>query len=277
MPVIISYSLSAIDLALAVAVRTNCVRVTFDEVPYFSNVLDAHDAANPALFSVVPVSGSPNTVRTVSIVLVTKVDGDSFSLDLWLDRPLSGYPAQYQVTCANLIGATTSDPIGVATATFYGTIAKTTPNTPELAISLGDIAQPQDLAALLDPLPTTDPLLLGAIPVDSLGDYASDEGITSYRKRVWRRLITREGGFAHLGEDYGVGILSETKKLATPQVRARLAHRAESQIKREPETKDCRVTFRRDDGRGLWYVTAICAVNFGSGTVSIDTAFAPIG
>ena len=270
MTTIVTLILSAVDLVRCVAVRDNAFRLTFDEQPYYSTVFDPTDAAGPDRYTVTPVDPAS---RTLFPMVVTTVDGDPLSLDLWVDRPMTPYPAQYVVTCAGLVGAITGDPLGIGTATTYGVGPLVLPNDIDQAISLGDIAQPQDLKALLDPLPSTSPLLLGAFPIDSLGDYASDDGITSYRKRIIRRIVTREDGFAHL-VGYGVGLIEEVKKLATPQVRARISFQAELQIKQEPETTDCQVTLTLAQS-GMWYLRAICQTNLGADPVLINTPFAP--
>ena len=77
--------------------------------------------------------------------------------------------------------------------------------------------------------------LLDKFQADSQGDLAFDEGLTSYRKRVFRRLTTKKGKFAHL-PDYGVSVPSSVKQLGRAGVREQLAVDAEVQIKREPET-----------------------------------------
>jgi len=82
---------------------------------------------------------------------------------------------------------------------------------------------------------------VGSYFADETGDYANHSGVASYRKRVIRRLTSREGSFRHL-TNYGVGTPDQVKRLARPSVRAQLAVKAEEQFNQEPETLSVKVT-----------------------------------
>lgn len=259
----------------AQAIRENVVRVTFSEPPLFNEELDANDASNPRRFSIQVVVGTvgldsrpTRPVRPCKVDISREQLAGGASLDVWVDRHFSPYPGEYVITASQLVTAAglPLDPTATS-APFLGLAALIGPNLTELAIPRTDFAQPDNLAALLDPIGSTASDLLGTMPVDSTSDYATDDGVTSYKKRIFRRLVTKKGTFLHL-PGYGVGSLDQVKRVGYPDVRANLESDAESQIREEPETLSCVVALTASPN-GLWILQAkIRTQSFGNVTVS---------
>jgi hypothetical protein len=238
----------------ALAVSENVIRVYFSHAPYYSGLLDPGDASNPEAYSILPVAGTVGLdgtqARSVSAI-VAAVGGDPNSIDVTLDRPLTAWPAQYQVATLGLVtGAPPSTtPIPDASTAFPAVYRQIVAAVPDALIASRDFANPQTAADQT----TSQSSLLGSYPVDDSGDYAFDEGLASYKKRVLRRLITRKNGFAHL-PGYGVGVPTYGKRLQKAGVRATIAADAEAQISQEPETDKVSVVARVDRSNpGLVY------------------------
>lgn len=234
-------------LVAAESIRENVVRLTFNQAVYFSRWGDPDDGAEIDLYQVIAdptaigVDGEPS--RPVFPVLVEQVVGaGGEQLDLTLDRAMSPWGARYTVVVAELVSAGGLGlEAGYSSAVVDGQQLGRPQPLADLAVGNRDFANPQSLSALLDPLPvTTDVGILGTFPTDETGDYAVDEGLTSYRKRVYRRLTTRKGAFKHLPE-YGSIAVASLKHLAQAGVVATLAADAEAQIRQEPETVDVSV------------------------------------
>lgn len=249
-------------LLSALAVRENMVRLLFSEPVYWSRWLDPYDGSRPELYSVGIVEGTlgidGRPVREVSVIAVEPSDPTPAApvnrVDVVVDRPFSPFGARYVVNASTNLASMTGTPLDVTRASleFDGLYRGLPPATPDLQPSGGDIANPQSLEALLDPVPRTNSdELLGTFPIDDLGDYAKDDGIASIKKRIIRRLTTRKGAFAHL-PNYGVDIPANVKRLALPGLREALAADAEEQVKQEPEVIDARVTLTID-GEVTWF------------------------
>jgi len=233
----------------AYAISENIVRMVFSDQPNWTGLLDTSDASNADLYTVTDVSGigvDGSPVRPVLVCSVVQPSGLSPTfVDVTVDRPLSHWPSVYSIRVSGVvsISGVPIDPTA-SSATFYGMKGQFTPPSVDNAIPSRDIAHPDTYSSTLDPLPDAgSDAVLGGIPVDHSGDYAFDEGVTNYKKRVFRRLIVRKDGFPHLpGSNYGVGISSRLKKLGSSSERQRIAADAQSQIMLEPETIACKVT-----------------------------------
>jgi hypothetical protein len=96
-------------------------------------------------------------------------------------------------------------------------------------------------------LPPEASLLLGTFPIDASGDYGLDRGLRSYKKRILRRLTSKQGAFAHLAaSQYGVGVPGYAKMLGRAGLREQIASEAEAQIRLEPETAQVAVLVEQD-------------------------------
>jgi hypothetical protein len=236
----------SLTLLSAVPVRENCVRLTFNTILAFTDVRGLVDAADPKNYLFTPVDGTIGEdglpPRAVSPMLVEQPRVPSVNgraVDVWLDRRMSPYPAQYRAQCLRSI-ASNGAPLSTTPAIFFG--VTWAPSTPEQATTPAtDFANVGYEAATIP----GSAQIIGVYPTTSQGDYATDQGIVSYKKRIFRRLTTRRGRFAHL-PNYGVGVLDEIKRLARPATKQALAAQAEAQIKEEPETQQVQVTILAD-------------------------------
>lgn len=230
-------------LIAAIAVRENVVRLYFTAELEFTGLFGPNDAGDPTHYIITPVAGTFGRdglpCRSVSPIVAADVDDEGHPgtvIDVTVDRPFSPYPAAYTVSVNNLVSVDSGvlNPSN-STATYFGSKQPPADLAPDGATPSRDIAHPDTLFAELDPLPDAgDESVLGSIPVDSTGDYAFDEGLTSLAKRVFRRFVTATSAFLH-ASGYGVGVGGHLKKLATPAVRQAIAAAAESQIALEPD------------------------------------------
>jgi hypothetical protein len=226
-------------------IRENVVRLFFSEAPRFTGILDPHDASDPARYSINVVAGTVgNNGKLVRSVIPVKAEialealAGGAAIDVTTDRPFTPYPAQYIVAANGLIAASSGALlVPPASFVFFGLYRFLQPPALDTRIPSRDIANPQTRSAMLDPLPDpNNPLLLGTIVVDENGDYAFDEGITNLKKRIYRRLLTSRGRFAHL-PTYGVGVPDQVKRLNIAAVRGALASDAQKQISEEPDVQ----------------------------------------
>lgn len=257
----------------ASAVRENLVRVRFNSPLWFSRTLELGDASDPERYSVSPIEGthgydgSPaRSVLVARVDLVVESLAGGKMVDLWLDRPLSHWPARYAVATNNVRdSAGNFIDIARSVAIIDGLQFGPPPMHPAAAVGTRDLSCPQSIASLGNAMPgDVADRLLGTYPSDATGDLAYDEGLAGYRKRVLRRLMVRKGAFAHL-RDYGVGVPGVTKRLASASIRESVAADAESQVKLEPETISASCWFEVDPrNAGLWWLRVRAKTMHGS-------------
>lgn len=226
-------------LLSVLAISENVIRAYFSAPVLFTGLLDEGDASDPSHYLVTPVLSTTgadgNPPQTVSVLFAT-IGTEPASIDLTLDRAMTPFPAQYEVAISGLIDATTFQNIATASAVTPALYRVLLPANENFVIPSRDFANPNSFGDFADPVsPYANTALLGTLQYDDTGDYALDEGVASYKKRVLRRGITNKNGFAHL-PGYGVGIPSYGKKLASASTRAKLAADWQSQILQEPET-----------------------------------------
>jgi hypothetical protein len=242
------------------AVAENRVRIVFTVPVAFTGLGVAGDGANKAGYLVTANGGAALDglpARSVYVAQPALVLPNV--VDLWLDRRMSPYASLYTLTLVDLVGASGEplDPVA-DTYDFLGLASGLETPTLEAAQPSRDFAHPDTLSAQLDPLPMAGQArYLGGIPVDAGGDYATDQGVVAYKKRVFRRLLAKRGGYAHLPSNYGLGLLQQVKKLARSTDRQRIASDAEIQILMEPETVRCRVSFVSGSTPGLWRLVVL--------------------
>lgn len=237
-------------LLSASAIRENLVRLTFDSAVLYDRTGSPRDGSRRSLYAVTPVVGTvgfdDEPARPVLVGRVDRGGGGGTALDLWLDRPLTHFPARYLAVAHGVYGASgvPIDPTATS-ASFLGVRAGKVPrDAASGALAIGaDIALPQTEAATL--AARASGALLGSYAVDATGDFAFDQGIQSLIKRILRRLFAEPGAYAHLGKDYGAGLRGLVKKLATPNARAELIRLAAQQAKAEPEVADASATLRQ--------------------------------
>lgn len=259
----------------------NVVAFTFDVPPYYTGLFNQFDAANPALYTITPVNGSigadGNPCRPVSPVSVALSTTNPNVLLVTLNECMSPFPAFYDAEVTGLVGAGgASVPIGEegtsfilggdssealapdpSYGSFFGCYRILVPPQVDAASPTRDIANPDNASALQGSIATgyvaASAKSLGTFVYGADGDYGINQGVISYKKRIIRRGICRPGGMKH-AVNYGVGIPSYAKKLASPSLRQKLAADWESQIKYEPETATVTVTPKTDPSTpGLCY------------------------
>jgi len=246
----------------ALAIAENVVQIQFNLPVYYSGLQDPPDSSNSDLYTLTPVAGTVgydgNPTRPVSVASVAvSLAGQTLPanaiagtcLDLTLDRPMTPFPSQYVISAEGLFSADLGEALSgsMNSAQLFGLFKGLIPASVELPTPTRDFSNPQSLAAAQSNLPVpSNPSFLGVFSVDDTGDYAFDSGMISFKKRVYRRLITNPGGFLHLGQSYGVGIPAQGKKLARAAVVQALAGAAESQIGQEPETQAVKVLVALD-------------------------------
>jgi len=255
----------AIALANAVAVAENVVRLYFSVVPYVSGLLDPADGADPVHYEVLPVAGTVgadnNPARAVAAVAAgTTVDYAgvvrSDQIDVVVDRPMSPYPAQYVVSISGL-ATVGGSPMAPASATVFGLLKELVPNAQDHALPTRDFANPQSLSGISGSTIGLSTrawataagggfVTLGSFVVDDSGDYAVEQGMAALLKRLYRRAMSVAGSFAHLPRDYGVGLGTQVKRLATASVRNELCAALQSQFSLEPEVAQCVVRVYTD-------------------------------
>lgn len=233
----------------------------------YTDVRGFVDAADPKNYVITPVEGTiGDDGLPARPVFVTRVDraaeaeSNGRAVDLWLDRRMSPFPAEYVASCTKSVAV--GVPLSSTIATFYGLVwapplpaNATTPATDFANSGSAEIPGSSQI--------------LGVFPTTNQGDYATDQGLVSYKKRIIRRLTTRRGRFAHL-PNYGVGLLDEIKRLAKPSTRQSLAAQAEAQIREEPETEQVQVTITQSATNPGLFFFLVQARTRVFGQVSLD-------
>ena len=263
-----------LSLLEAHAVRENCVRLTFSVPVRLLRDLAPRDGAILSKYSFVAdtsttgLDGQPaRAVRPVKAELALVENAAGALIDVWTDRALSHHPSLYTVTVLDLF-STAGAPLALGgnTASFFGVQAAI------IAPHVDNVSVGTDIANPMNASPAFATQVAGSYVVDASGDYASDKGRDSYRKRVLRRVFTRKGAFAHL-PSYGLGLLDRVKKLGRPSDKATLQGDIESQVKREPETKSCSAALTLlNASRGLWLLQIQATTTFGQ-SMSIQERF----
>lgn len=219
-------------VAAARAVSENVVLVLFSEAPTRSGLLFLEDGLRPQNYGVASL-GDGRSVRVTDVSVVPESD---LAVYVGLDRALSASPNQYRITVVN-VESEAGLPLDGAQSSwdFPGLLLKRVPPDPETAGGGSrDFASPQQLRDALDPVPDIVAATLGSMPVDDTGDYAYDEGAANLRKRIFRRLVTRRGGFYHL-PNYGLGIPEMLKKGVSGARLRQIQDDARRQLSEEPD------------------------------------------
>jgi hypothetical protein len=253
----------------AVAIAENVVRLYFSETPYFSGLLDQLDASLLSHYAIAPnvaTQGVDGSAARPVTVLYAQVGTDPNSIDLVLDRPMTPAPSLYTVTVTGVADTATMTPLlAPVPQGFVGCYRRIVP--PQLGSPLPsrDFANPQTPASLSGTSPLSpSAIAYGTYVVDDTGDYAFDEGVAAYKKRILRRGMTRKNGFAHL-PGYGVGIPERGKKLASATLRQQMAADWEDQIKQEPETAAVSVSTSTDPNNpSLCYFVVLARMKTGT-------------
>jgi hypothetical protein len=269
----------------AIAIRENMFRLEFAAPIEFTYLGGARDGSAISHYSVSPVAGTIGLdalpARAITAATIEQTDiaetGDAdFGrfLDFTVDRPMSPYPCLYSISVVGLFAVGSLAPINESVVAYAAYRQLAVPLS-EFSVPSRDIASPQTLSSFYDPLPEPDRVLLGSFAVDDNGDYAFDEGLVNFKKRVLRRLIFRKGKFPHM-PGYGVGVPASSKQLDTAATRGRLAAEAERQILLEPDCKSCTVSVVSDPNKPGLVRFQIVATTHKGQTTRFDVPFAAV-
>lgn len=267
-------------------VAENRLRLTYSSAVYFSGIGDPQDAAVTTKYSVAAdpsstgLDGAPaRAVSVVAAVLSPAIEVGvlyGWCIDLLLDRALSPHPASYTAT-SNGVWNSTLTAVDPDTLPFLGVhmeIAQPVVNEPRRTrdFAYPPLAVANDQGGLITSSSNAVASPVGTYRTNGRGDYAYDEGLVGLKKRIFRRLVTRPGGFAHLGLAYGVGVPQMLKKLATPMIVQQLISEAEKQIAQEPDVAKVRVTATVDAAHNLVRFTVLVRMVSGQ-ALSVPAAF----
>jgi hypothetical protein len=260
--------------------RENVVRLYFNVAPYFSGVLDPGDASSRFRYSVVPVAGTvgadglpPRAVLPAVPAVADVPLSAGTEIDLTLDRRMSPYPARYLVSVNGLRSSAGASLVPGSTSFPCDGLQRALVVQDANRVAAGkDISNPQSQLSRGDNVPVGGAVLLGTYQVNSGGDYATDRGLASYRKRVVRRLAAMQGGFAHL-PGYGLGATGKVKMLDRGGTAEALAAEAEVQVKQEPETDQVKVTVERSSLRPDVTVLRVRATTRAGGSIDMGVPF----
>ena len=106
---------AVLTLVGALAVSENVMRLLFNLQPYVSNLGDAYDGGSVSHYT---LTANPSTgydgqpARQVNVIVAAPSGLDPWGspingIDLTTDRPMSPFPAEYTVSCANLVDQAT--------------------------------------------------------------------------------------------------------------------------------------------------------------------------
>lgn len=251
----------AFDVASLFPHRDNVLRLGFTSPPRVNGLLNQDDALQPSKY-VVTASGigldeQPARAVAVSYVVVAEdmvgASAEGSFLDLVLDRPMSPWPCEYEVTYDNVASADGLTILAgqISTPSTFRYIQQ--PDLDAVAPN-GDLANPQTAA--------DGDATLGSYTADESGDLASDSNPGSLKKRVIRIMVTEKNSFAHL-PGFGAGIPQEAKRLLRAGVLQVKAADVEAQVRREPDVLDAKVTTRvvhASGGTIVWFMVAVTPV-----------------
>jgi len=278
----------SIQLVSAAPVAENVIRLTYSRLVYYSGIGDAHDAALISKYAVVADSTTTGidgaAARAVNVIAaelsaLSDVGAALFGMciDLTLDRMMSPYPAVYSATSDGVWSSNLDAVDPATTPPFFGVhmeIAQPVINEPRRTrdFAYPPLAVANDQGGLITSSSNAVASPVGTYRTNGRGDYAYDEGLVGLKKRIFRRLVTRPGGFAHLGLAYGVGVPQMLKKLATPVMVQQLISEAEKQIAQEPDVAKVRVTATIDAAHNLVRFSILVRMVSGQ-ALSVPAAF----
>jgi hypothetical protein len=200
--------------------NTNAVRVVFSREPLRFNANASNDGLHLDNYE---LSGG------VPIVQVVVAD-EGNAVRVWFDADLPvGVPVE--LTVRHVESVSSIEMVGNSTTMLVPFGLDVPPGAlPDLKGRF-DIANPQtERDANGGPL--------GTFSVTESGDLGNDTGRINLRKRIFRRITTRPGGFFHLPN---YGIRQKDKTLVTPTMLRELQTNLESQVRSEPDVVAVRI------------------------------------
>lgn len=211
-------------LNLAEQSALNAVDVTFSDAMVATDPATAWDVLRPSNWSLEPYDPHDSTIRLAQHAERLSAEQVRVLFDGRLDPDVV-----YRIFVDDGVLDATGAPIdpGCLSALF-GTFR------PQRRPPLPQDRQPLDIANpfMIKDADIVDPPPLSTFQATDQGDVAPDSGRVNRRKRIFRRLTTPEGGFAHL-PDYGLA--PEIKGLTRTGFLRELASKAREQIELEPD------------------------------------------
>lgn len=224
-----SSPVTGVIVSAAEALTLNSIRVGYLGDPDLGTDPVPGPVVKPASWTLEPLDGGK--ARLVQLVEIES----STSLIIYFDGVLTE-GAEYRVTLGtdNVIAECSA-------ATFIALRLR------KDARSLDARSDDGFLVDISNPFLTRDavrfPPALGTYQITDTGDIALEKsGISSLRKRVFRRVITMAGGFFHL-PNYGAG--GSVKRMIKVDEAQRLSSRIQAQVLQEPEVVRARVIIGR--------------------------------
>lgn len=239
---------SSIGVLAAYAITTNGVRVILTAEPTHDDSFDDGDALNPDTWNVT------NTANSTSLGILSVVQHDPTTYDLQLLDALGDQFATHVVGSSSLLSAFGLLITAPYSANFLGMVEENDPVRASAVSSYHD----RDLR---NP-PFSTGGLSGALVIGSDADFENEDGPELVRKCVLRRWSTPRGGFKHLGNAYGVGILE--KELIPGGNLLQTKAELESQALQEPDVKTCNVTLLLDRSNTLVIQSRIVMASTGA-------------
>jgi hypothetical protein len=207
----------------AVAVATNCVRVTVSALPKASSATAVGDALNPATWSVFEVvSGTVHTVLSSS-------QFSPLEFDLQVLEPFAAYPTVHRTATSTLLSLAGGLVAAPKSADFLGVVAHKANATPNPLVDLKN-------------RPTaTSGGTGGTLVVTDGGDYAAIENPELVRKLIYRRLGTPRGAFFHL-PNYGLAATLKKNYTVSDLVAMRQDCITQAELEDEVDSADATVS-----------------------------------
>lgn len=238
----------------------NSAIVTFNVAPRANDPGDVRDALDAQLWTLTALGSA----RARLVQDIERVPGDSLSVHVFFDGPLSP-SAQYQLAVAASVTAATGGVLGGCSSAVFSTLAWPRDLVPSPTVTLQsvDVANPQmprDAPSLTSPL--------GTYQIGPTGDWINDSGRTGLRKRVIRRLTTPEGAFFHIpqyGDAPAIGTLIRDDELR------RMQQTAKRGIQSEPDVVSATVEVQRVPGdHGIVLVIATVQDIYGTDGMTVS-------
>ena len=220
---------SALGICGATPITANQIKVNIQGDIGIPNPCDPNDPTNKGTWQLIPLNPG------ICVRLIQKVEFiEPDCIIITFDGPLcGGEPYLIKSSIAQL---------GCDTAAFTGIGVSPSAQESDVRSDDGfirDIANPQ---LPKDALMSGAFLALGTYEITDTGDLAQDGGVSSLRKRIFRRVSTTVDQFFHLP---GYGTDLEVKTLLRPDRLVRLQEKLRVQILREPEVSAASVSISR--------------------------------
>lgn len=230
---------AALSVASAVEEALNAILVTFSVPPLAFDPANVNDALFAGNWSIAP--RDPYNARVRLAQWVERVD--ELTVRVLFDGPLDA-PATYRITLSPNVVDLYGVPLAALCA--YADVQTFPPTRvpPEQAVPT-EVRTDLNNPFLVKDATLADPPPLGTYQITGSGDYALERGRPYLRKRVLRRATTQMGEFFHLAN---YGFAEPLKSVIRPDLLRRMAAKATTQIRQEPDVESASVSARLANG-----------------------------